>query len=42
MDVVVECGGAPGAWTQVLTQIIGKQGQTVRKSEVEKIERVCE
>ena len=22
-DYVVECGGAPGAWTQVLTKIIG-------------------
>ena len=30
---VVECGAAPGAWTQVLTQIIGKQGQNVSSSE---------
>jgi len=29
MDVVVECGGAPGAWTQVLTQIIGGKGKVV-------------
>jgi len=28
-DVVVECGGAPGAWTQVLTQIIGGKGKVV-------------
>jgi len=28
-DVIVECGGAPGAWTQVLTQIQGGKGVVV-------------
>ncbi|XP_023320394.1 uncharacterized protein LOC111695337 isoform X2 [Eurytemora carolleeae] len=28
-NYVVECGGAPGAWTQVLTNIIGGKGRIV-------------
>jgi len=28
-QTVVECGAAPGAWTQVATQVVGQQGAVV-------------